>query len=70
MISRFSQVHQHGLVKSLTDLNSIYADRLSSYANTFIHQAGDMMNATYMAGENAVQPAYPAIYPMRLYDNI
>lgn len=51
MISRFSQVHQHGLVKSLTDLNSVYADRLSSYANTFIHQAGDMMNATYMAGK-------------------
>lgn len=51
MISRFSQAHQHGLVKSLTDLNSVYADRLSSYANTFIHQAGDMMNATYMAGK-------------------
>ena len=51
MISRFSQVHQHGLVKSMTDLNNVYADRLSMYASSFIHQAGDMMNATYMAGK-------------------
>ena len=51
MISRFSQVHQNGLVKSLTDLNNVYADRINSYAASFIHQAGDMMNATYMAGK-------------------
>lgn len=51
MISRFSQVHQHGLVKSMTDLNQVYADRISMYASSFIHQAGDMMNATYMAGK-------------------
>ena len=51
MISRFSQVHQHGLVKSLYDTNSVYAERLSSYASSFVHQAGDMMNATYMAGK-------------------
>ena len=51
MISRFSQVHQNGLVKSLTDVNNNYADRLSSYAGSFIHQAGDMFNATYMAGK-------------------
>lgn len=51
MLSRFAQVHQHGLVKSLHDTNTIYADRLNAYANTFIHQAGDMMNATNMAGK-------------------
>ncbi len=51
MISRFSQVHQNGLVKFLHDTNNIYADRLSSYASSFIHQAGDMANATYMAGK-------------------
>ena len=51
MISRFSQVHQNGLVKSLHDTNNVYAERLSSYASSFVHQAGDMMNATYMAGK-------------------
>ena len=51
MISRLSQVHQNGLVKSMHSTNTIFADRLSSYASSFIHQAGDMMNATYMAGK-------------------
>lgn len=51
MISRFSQIHQNGLVKSMTDLNPAYSDRLSMYANTFIHQAGDMINSTYMAAK-------------------
>ena len=51
MISRFSQVHQNGLVKSMHDLNNVYADRLYTYAANFIHQAGDMFNATNMAGK-------------------
>ena len=51
MISRFSQVHQHGLVKFMHDLNPSYSDRLNMYASTFIHQAGDMINSTYMAGK-------------------
>lgn len=51
MISRFSQVHQNGLVKFLYDTNNNYSDRISSYAASFIHQAGDMANATYMGGK-------------------
>ncbi len=51
MISRFSQVHQNGLVKALDDLNPQFADRLSSYAGSLFNQAGDMANATYMASK-------------------
>lgn len=51
MISRFSQVHQNGLVKSMNDLNPAFSDRLQMYASSFIHQAGDMMNSTYLAGK-------------------
>lgn len=51
MISRFSQIHQNGLVKHMTDLNSTYSERLSMYANSFIHQAGDMMNSSFMAAK-------------------
>lgn len=51
MISRFSQVHQHQLVKNLSISNSVFMDKLSTYAGSFVHQAGDMMNATYMAGK-------------------
>lgn len=51
MISRFSQIHQHGLVKSMNDLNSVYAERLQMYAGSFIHQAGDMIYSTHMAGK-------------------
>ncbi len=51
MISRFSQVHQNGLVKNMTELNTSYADRLSMYAGAFINQAGDMLNSTYMAAK-------------------
>ena len=51
MISRFSQVHHNGLVKFLSDANVNFAERLSSYASSFIHLAGDSMNATYMAGK-------------------
>lgn len=51
MISRFSQVHHNGLVKFLSDANVNFGERLSSYASSFIHLAGDSMNATYMAGK-------------------
>ena len=51
MISRFSQVHQNGLVKSMTELNPVYAERLQTYAGSLISQAGDMMNSTYMASK-------------------
>lgn len=51
MISRFSQVHQNGLVKSMADTNSVFAERLSMYTSTFMSQAGDFVNATHMAGK-------------------
>lgn len=51
MISRFSQVHQHGLVKNLSISNPVFMDKLNTLSGTFIHQAGDMMNSTYMAGK-------------------
>lgn len=50
-ISRFSQVHQFGLVKHMTELNPAYAERLGAYAGSFIHQAGDMLNSSYMAAK-------------------
>ena len=31
--------------------NPAFADRLSMYASSFMSQAGDMLNATYMAGK-------------------
>lgn len=49
MISRFSQVHQFGLVKHLNDLNPAYIERIQSFTGAFIGQAGDMMNAANMA---------------------
>lgn len=51
MISRFSQIHQNALVKNLSISNSVFMEKLSTYAGSFVHQAGDMMNATYMAGK-------------------
>ena len=51
MISRFSQIHQNGLVKFTNDLNPQFADRLNTYAGFFINQAGDMLNSTYMASK-------------------
>lgn len=51
MISRFSQVHQNGLVKALSDTNTLFQERLSTYAGSLISQAGDALNATYMAGK-------------------
>lgn len=51
MISRFSQLHQNGLVKNMTEANPQFYERLTTYAASFIHQAGDMINSTYMAGK-------------------
>lgn len=51
MISRFSQVHQNGLVKYLSETNPIFAERLQAYTGAFISQAGDSLNAAYMAGK-------------------
>lgn len=51
MISRFSQIHQNGLVKNLGETNTLFIDRLNTYAGSFIHQAGDMFNAQFMAGK-------------------
>lgn len=51
MISRFSQIHQNGLVKNMTDLNPAFSDRLQMYTGSFINQAGDMMNSAYMASK-------------------
>lgn len=48
-ISRFSQVHQFGLVKHLNDLNPAYIERLQSYTGAFLSQAGDALNAANMA---------------------
>lgn len=51
MISRFSQVHQFGLVKSLNDCNPQYIERLQSYAGAFIGQAGTMFDSMNMAAK-------------------
>ena len=51
MLSRFSQVHQAGLVKNMYDLNPAYTERLNSYAGALFHQAGEWMNSTYMASK-------------------
>lgn len=51
MISRFSQVHQNGLVKVLSETNTVFVDRISAYASSFVSIAGDSFNATYMAGK-------------------
>lgn len=51
MISRFSQVHQYGLVKHLNDLNPNYIERLNNYAGALIGQAGDMLNSTYLGAK-------------------
>ncbi len=51
MISRFSQVHQFGLVKALRDTNTLFLERLNSYAGSLLHMAGDSINSTYLAGK-------------------
>ena len=51
MISRFSQVHQHQLVKSMNELNPEYLTRIQNYAGALIHTAGDWAHAQYMAAK-------------------
>lgn len=51
MISRFSQVHQNGLVKVMNDLNPAYTERLQAYAGSLLSQAGEMMYSTFMASK-------------------
>lgn len=51
MISRFSQVHQFGLVKHLNDCNPQYIERLQSYAGALIGQAGTMMDSVNMSAK-------------------
>ena len=48
-ISRFSQMHQYMMVKSLTPTNNIYAERLSAYAGTFTQYVSDSFTGMYMA---------------------
>ena len=48
MISRFSQVHQMMMIKSLTETNDVYLEKLNAYISTFIHYT-DLSTATYMA---------------------
>ena len=51
MISRFSQVHQNGLVKSMTETNPVFMERLQNYAGALYYTAGEKLQATYMAGK-------------------
>jgi len=48
-ISRFSQVHQYGLVKHLNDCNPAYIERLQYYTGALLNQAGEIMHSTNMA---------------------
>jgi len=48
MITRCSQMHQMMMVKSLTDTNNIYAERLSSFTASFASQT-DLATAAHMA---------------------
>ena len=48
MITRFSQVHQMMMIKSLTETNSVYTERLKMMTSSFLTQV-DLPTATYMA---------------------
>lgn len=48
MISRFSQMHQMMMVKSLTDTNPVFSERISSISSAFISQV-DPATAVHMA---------------------
>ena len=48
MISRFSQAHQIMMVHSLTDTNSVYAERISKISSVFITQV-DPITAIHIA---------------------
>ena len=48
MIARFSQAHQMMMVKSLTETNSIFAERINAISSAFMTQV-DPMTAVHMA---------------------
>lgn len=48
MITRFSQVHQNMMIKSLTETNDVYMERLNALASTFATSA-DWQTAVHMA---------------------
>ena len=48
MISRFSQAHQHMMIKFLTDTNQVFSERVQSMASSFMTQT-DWVTATHMA---------------------
>jgi len=48
MIARFSQAHQMMMVKSLTDTNSVFSERVSALSSVFLTNV-DMTTAVHMA---------------------
>lgn len=48
MIARFSQAHQMMMVKSLTETNSVFAERINAISSAFMTQV-DPMTAVHMA---------------------
>lgn len=48
-ISRFSQMHQSMMVKSLTPTNPVFAERVSYYASAFSQTVSDSFTAMHMA---------------------
>ena len=48
MINRFSQAHQHMMIKFLTDTNQVFSERVQSMASSFMTQT-DWVTATHMA---------------------
>lgn len=48
MISRFSQAHQMMMIKSLTDTNPVYSERVNTLASSFLGQV-DFPTAIHMA---------------------
>ena len=48
MISRFSQVHQMMMVKSLTDTNNVFSERVHALSSAFMTQV-DPVTAVHMA---------------------
>ena len=48
MIARFSQAHQMMMVKSLTDTNQVFTERVQAISSAFITQV-DPTKAIYMA---------------------
>ena len=48
-ISRYTQKHQYMLVGNLTDLNSVYVDKIHSLSSAFLPRVIDSLTADYMA---------------------